>query len=198
MKKLSVIAMAMVFAICLAGKATAAGDAAPGPHTLQHLGFAVGSREEAPQVLAPLGARFRLEAARRGRIVAIVLLLVGYWALMTLVPVPGYGAGQLDPDGNLGAYLDRLLLTGDAFTRGPEPAAVWEQIQRTGAEIWRIKASRACAPSLTSAASTLLTIGKARSLNVVELSAGATLEMPLTEARRIVLERVRSALGASI
>jgi predicted phosphodiesterase len=30
---------------------------------------------------------------------------------------------------------DRLLLTGDAFTRGPDPAGVWATIQRTGAEM---------------------------------------------------------------
>ncbi len=44
--------------------------------------------------------------------VVIVAMLVGYWALMTFVPVPGYGAGRLDPDGNLAAYLDRRLMLG--------------------------------------------------------------------------------------
>jgi len=29
---------------------------------------------------------------------------------MTLVPVPGYGAGVLTPDGNLAIYLDKLIL----------------------------------------------------------------------------------------
>ena len=37
-------------------------------------------------------------------------LLVGYFALMTLVPVPGHGAGVLTPDGNLAGYIDRALL----------------------------------------------------------------------------------------
>ncbi len=36
--------------------------------------------------------------------------LVGYWAVMTLVPVPGFGAGDLGKEGNLAAYLDRTLL----------------------------------------------------------------------------------------
>ena len=31
---------------------------------------------------------------------------------MMLVPVPGYGVGRLDPDGNLAAYLDRWLMSG--------------------------------------------------------------------------------------
>lgn len=37
-------------------------------------------------------------------------LLLGYWALMTLVPVPGFGAGDLGKEGNLAAFLDRTLL----------------------------------------------------------------------------------------
>ena len=37
-------------------------------------------------------------------------LLLGYWAALTLVPVPGYGPGHLGPEGNLGAWLDRTLL----------------------------------------------------------------------------------------
>ena len=37
-------------------------------------------------------------------------LLLGYWLVMTVVPVPGYGAGNLSPEGNLAAYLDRAIL----------------------------------------------------------------------------------------
>ena len=37
-------------------------------------------------------------------------LLLGYWLVMTMVPVPGYGAGNLSPEGNLAAYLDRAVL----------------------------------------------------------------------------------------
>jgi predicted acyltransferase len=39
-----------------------------------------------------------------------VLLLVGYWLLLTRVPVPGYGAGVLTPQGCLSCYVDRTLL----------------------------------------------------------------------------------------
>jgi len=42
---------------------------------------------------------------------AIAVLLVGYWALLSFVPVPGYGAGHLDPAGNLTAYVDRVAWT---------------------------------------------------------------------------------------
>ena len=37
-------------------------------------------------------------------------LLLVFWALMAWVPVPGYGAGVLTPQGNLAIYLDKLLL----------------------------------------------------------------------------------------
>jgi predicted acyltransferase len=37
-------------------------------------------------------------------------LLLGYWGLLTLVPVPGFGAGDLGQEGSLAAWLDRLLL----------------------------------------------------------------------------------------
>ena len=53
---------------------------------------------------------------RKGRGVLLLGLLLGYWALLTVVPVPGYGAGDLSPEGNLGAYLDRLIL-GDHLWR---------------------------------------------------------------------------------
>jgi predicted acyltransferase len=39
-----------------------------------------------------------------------VALLVGYWALMTLLPVPGQGAPDIDePGGHLSAWLDRAV-----------------------------------------------------------------------------------------
>ncbi|HWA16826.1 MAG TPA: heparan-alpha-glucosaminide N-acetyltransferase domain-containing protein [Gemmatimonadales bacterium] len=41
-----------------------------------------------------------------------ILLLVLYWALMTLVPVPGFGPGVLEPIGNLAQYIDNSLLHG--------------------------------------------------------------------------------------
>lgn len=47
---------------------------------------------------------------------AIAVLLIGYWCLLTFAPVPGHGTGRLDPEGNLGAYLDRMVFT---------PAHLW-------------------------------------------------------------------------
>lgn len=39
-------------------------------------------------------------------------LLLGYWALVMFVPVPGSGVGVLTPEGCLPAYIDRLLVPG--------------------------------------------------------------------------------------
>lgn len=46
----------------------------------------------------------------RGQVAALVALLLGYWALMTLVPVPGIGRGALEPDLNLSNWLDFRLI----------------------------------------------------------------------------------------
>jgi predicted acyltransferase len=46
----------------------------------------------------------------RGQIVWIVSLLAVYWLLMAFVPVPGYGAGRLDVEGNFAHYIDRIVL----------------------------------------------------------------------------------------
>ena len=44
------------------------------------------------------------------QLVAIPVLLVGYWLLMVLVPVPGHGAGVLEPGANLARYIDEAIL----------------------------------------------------------------------------------------
>jgi len=51
-----------------------------------------------------------VELPIRGQAGLCGALLVVYWALMRFVPVPGYGAGVLTPDGNLAMYIDKALL----------------------------------------------------------------------------------------
>ncbi len=51
-----------------------------------------------------------LHLSMRLQCVATAGLLLVFWALMTLVPVPGHGAGMLTPDGNLAMYIDKSLL----------------------------------------------------------------------------------------
>lgn len=40
-----------------------------------------------------------------------VFILASYWAMMTFIPVPGVGFANLEKTTNLGAWLDRTLLT---------------------------------------------------------------------------------------
>jgi len=46
----------------------------------------------------------------KGLVIAFVSLLVGYWALMTFVPVPGIGAGNFEEGKNLANYIDKQYL----------------------------------------------------------------------------------------
>jgi predicted acyltransferase len=48
----------------------------------------------------------------RGQIIWFIGILLGYFAIMKFVPVPGFGAGVFTPEGNLAAYIDRLYLPG--------------------------------------------------------------------------------------
>ena len=52
---------------------------------------------------------------------AVVVILGGYWALLTLVTPPGGVAGELTPAGNLGAWLDRRLLGGHLYRPDWDP-----------------------------------------------------------------------------
>ena len=71
-----------------------------------------------PSVLGRIGLAYMfaalivLNTRRRAQVAWFVSLLLGYWAAMTLIPVPGHGAGQLTVDGSLAGYLDRLLIPG--------------------------------------------------------------------------------------
>ncbi|RAM48532.1 MAG: DUF5009 domain-containing protein [Hapalosiphonaceae cyanobacterium JJU2] len=51
-----------------------------------------------------------LNLPRKAQWVLAGVLLIGYWLAMMYVPVPSYGAGVLTQDGNLGAYIDRLII----------------------------------------------------------------------------------------
>jgi predicted acyltransferase len=51
-----------------------------------------------------------LNSSFRWRIAWVVFILLGYWLVMMVVPVPGFGAGALTPEGNFAAYIDRIFL----------------------------------------------------------------------------------------
>jgi predicted acyltransferase len=53
-----------------------------------------------------------LNTSVRGQIIWFAGILLSYWAIMKLIPVPGFGAGVLTPEGNLAAFIDQKLLPG--------------------------------------------------------------------------------------
>ncbi|MES1199032.1 MAG: heparan-alpha-glucosaminide N-acetyltransferase domain-containing protein [Pseudomonadota bacterium] len=83
------------------------------PGVLQRIGlcYAAGA------YLFMLTAKRDGEGARTANIFPIAgiiaFLLIGYWALLTFVPVPGFGPGHLDSLGSLPAYIDRQVFTLD-------------------------------------------------------------------------------------
>ena len=49
-------------------------------------------------------------------------LLAGYWAVMMLVPVPGFGRGDLSAEGNVAGYVDHQVLGSHIWRYAPGPA----------------------------------------------------------------------------
>ena len=69
----------------------------------------------------------------RGLIAAAVVCLLGYWALMRLVPVPGFGLPGRDipvlaPDQNLVDWIDRALFPGRLYNGTHDPEGVLSTI----------------------------------------------------------------------
>jgi predicted acyltransferase len=64
----------------------------------------------------------------RGLIASCVVILVGYWAVMTFVPVPGVGAGQYEPNLNLANWIDANYLPGKQFDGNRDPEGMLSTI----------------------------------------------------------------------
>lgn len=56
-----------------------------------------------------------LKTTKKTQIITGIVLLLGYWALMTLVPVPGIGAANLEKGTNLASWVDSILLKGHMY-----------------------------------------------------------------------------------
>jgi predicted acyltransferase len=53
---------------------------------------------------------FFLTTKNRTQQIIFACILTGYWILMVFVPVPDFGPANLEPEFNLGAYFDRMIL----------------------------------------------------------------------------------------
>lgn len=56
-----------------------------------------------------------LKTSQKTQIITGVVLLLGYWAIMTLIPVPGIGSANLEKGTNLASWLDSVLLKGHMY-----------------------------------------------------------------------------------
>jgi predicted acyltransferase len=53
-----------------------------------------------------------LNFRQKGQIIWALAITLGYWLILLLVPVPGHGAYDLTPEGNLAAFIDQKFLPG--------------------------------------------------------------------------------------
>jgi predicted acyltransferase len=51
-----------------------------------------------------------LKSGIKTTVILSAILLILYWVIMTLIPVPGIGAGNLEKGTNIAAWLDQLIL----------------------------------------------------------------------------------------
>ncbi len=81
-----------------------------------------------------LAALAILHLPRRALWLMIGILLLGYWLLLTQVPVPGYGVGELTREHNWGAFIDRLIIPkahlyqGDSFQGLGDPEGLFSTL----------------------------------------------------------------------
>ncbi|WP_348824556.1 acyltransferase family protein [Flavobacterium aestuarii] len=63
-----------------------------------------------------------LKTTQRTQLVAAILILLGYWAIMTLIPAPGFEITNLEKGTNLAAWADNILLKGHMW----EATKTWD------------------------------------------------------------------------
>ncbi|SIN93692.1 Predicted acyltransferase [Chitinophaga niabensis] len=76
-----------------------------------------------------------LNCSLRMRIIWVGILLIGYWAAMMLIPVPGFGAGVLTPEGNFAGYFDRLFLPGHLYREVFDPEGLFSTVPAIGSAL---------------------------------------------------------------
>lgn len=59
-------------------------------------------------------------------------ILIGFGVIQLLIPVPGFGAGVLTPQGSINGYIDRLLLPGRLIGTTFDPEGILCSLSATG------------------------------------------------------------------
>ena len=68
----------------------------------------------------------------RSRIIWLVGILTGIGIIQLLIPVPGFGAGVLTPEGCINGYIDRMLLPGRLHGGTFDPEGILCSLSATG------------------------------------------------------------------
>jgi predicted acyltransferase len=95
-----------------------------------------------------LAAFIFLNTKWKGQLAWVIGIVVAYWAAMKLVPVPGFGAGDLLREGNLATYIDQLFLPGRMHEEIFDPEGILVKIPATATALlgalagWWLKQKR--------------------------------------------------------
>jgi len=87
-----------------------------------------------PSVLGRIGlayvfaALIALHTRPRNQFLTAVGLLLGYWAALKFIPVPGFETGSLFPGENVGDYIDRNVLPGHMYKVVRDPEGLFSMI----------------------------------------------------------------------
>jgi len=73
-------------------------------------------------------ALIALHTRPRNQLLTAVGLLLGYWAALKYIPVPGFEMGSLFPGENVGDYIDRNVLPGHMYKVVRDPEGLFSTI----------------------------------------------------------------------
>jgi predicted acyltransferase len=106
------------------------------PGVLQRIGLCYLFAASLYHVCAVHGAAWTQEARDRftTRVVGLVavLALLGYWAVLMFVPGASGTPGDLTPEGNVGAVIDRALMGGHLWKPGWDPEGLLSTVPAIG------------------------------------------------------------------
>ncbi len=75
-----------------------------------------------------IAAFIYLKVRWRGQAIIGAALLLGYWAVMKLIPAPGFAPGDLTMEGSLASWVDRTLLPGHIYKPFYDPEGILSTI----------------------------------------------------------------------
>jgi predicted acyltransferase len=92
-----------------------------------------------------VAAVLELWVGRRGQVIALAVCLIGYWALLRFVPVPGAGTPGtdipfMDQVQNLPAWFDRKLFMGHLYDGNRDPEGILHTIPASGTTLMGVLA----------------------------------------------------------